>query len=76
MNNQAHLLAGPSSHKMPMHNMLALQRGEYDMVGVMIALSITQGGPAPAFFASVVGYLFGGVNSVNIGDIPDIDVQQ
>lgn len=79
MVDQSHLLAGPPCRKVPLHNVLAVQRGDFRMIGVIIVLSLTQGGPAPAFFApSVVDYLFGGCGSVRacINDIPDHDVQE
>ena len=75
---QSHLLAGPACRKVPVHNALAVQRGDFHMLGVIIVLSLTQGGPAPIFFApSIVDYLFGGCGNIraSIGDIPDCDVQ-
>lgn len=70
---QSHLLAGPPCRKVPVHNVLAVQRGDFHMLGVIIVLSLIQGGPAPMFFASsVVDYLFGGCSNAraSICDTP------
>ena len=64
---------------MPQHNSLAVHNGEFYLIGLIIVLSLTQGGPAPTFFAkSVVDYLFHGASSVTpcISDIPDQSVQE
>lgn len=80
MMNQSQLLTGPATRKVPQHNSLAVHNGEFYLIGVTIVLSLTQGGPAPTFFAkSVVDYLFHGASSVtpgHISDIPDQSVQE
>ena len=54
---QSHLLAGSTSRRVPLHNVLAVQKRDFHMVGNIIVLSLTQGGPAPTFFSpSVVDY--------------------
>ena len=77
INNQGHLLTGPPSSKVPLHNTLALSNGCFYKIGVFIVLSLSQGGPGPTFFSScVVDYLFGGTAAVKacIDDIPDKEV--
>ena len=37
-----------------MHNLEALDKGYYEVAGQAMALSLAQGGPAPAFFAEWV----------------------
>lgn len=79
MAEQSSLFTGPPSCKVPVHNAMALQRGDFHIVGVAIVLSLSQGGPGPTFFApSVVDYLFGGISKVKprVEDIPDCEVQE
>ena len=49
MSNQAHLLSGPPMCKVPQHNSLALLKGDFYNIGILIVL--TQGGPGPILFA-------------------------
>lgn len=77
MSRQGHLLSGSPSRRVPVHNTLALSKGEFYKMGVFIVMSLMQGGPGPTFFApSVVDYLFGGTEAVKgcIDDIPDIEI--
>ena len=77
ISNQGHLLTGPPSCKVPLHNTLALSNGCFHKIGVFIVMSLSQGGPGPTFFSSsVVDYLFGGTAAVKacIDDIPDEEV--
>ena len=79
MAEQNHLLDGPTHRRVLRHNVLAVERGYFFFMGCIIVLSLTQGGPAPAFFApSVVDYFVGGSGNVRpcIDDIPDSDIQK
>ena len=79
MAEQNHLLDGPIDRRVLRHNVLAVERGYYFIMGCIIVLSLTQGGPAPSFFApSVVDYLVGGSGNVRpcIDDVPDYEVQE
>ncbi len=79
MSKQGHLFTGPITCKVPMHNALALTKGDFYKIGTFIVLSITQGGPGPTWFAgSVVDYLFGGTEAVKgcATDVPDYDVRE
>ena len=72
-------LAGPVSCKVPQHNALSLQKGEFYLMGDIMVLCLTQGGPAPTFSApSVVDYLFQGTShgTLRITDVPDHNVQK
>ena len=76
MMNQSQPLTGPATCKVPQHNSLAVHNGEFYLIGLIIVFSLTQGGPAPSFFAnSVVDYLFHGVTPC-ISDIPDQSMQE
>ena len=78
---QSHLFAGSTSRRVPLHNALAVQKGDFHMVGIIIVLSLTKrwAGPAPTFFSpSVVDYFLEGCNNVkvSIDDIPDYDIRE
>ena len=51
MAEQNHLLDGLSHHRVLRHNVLAVERSYFFFI---VVLSLTQGGPAPAFFAPSV----------------------
>ena len=77
MSDQNDLLDGPKDRRVLRHNLLSAEKGHFYIMGCFIVLSLTQGGPAPGFFApSVVDYLVGGCVNVHpcIGDIPDFEV--
>ena len=79
MSEQNDLLDGPTNRRVLRHNVLAAEKGHFFIMGCFIVLSLTQGGPAPAFFApSVVDYFVGGSINVqpSVRDIPDYDVQE
>ena len=79
MSKQGNLLTGAPTSKVPLHNTMALSKGDFYKMGTFIVLSITQGGPGPTFLApSVVDYLFGGTEAAKgcIDDVPDIEVRE
>ena len=79
MAEQNYLLDGPTHRRILRHNVLAVEKGYFFIMHCIIVLSLTQGGPAPSFFASsVVDYLVGGSGNVRpcIDDIPDYDIQE
>lgn len=49
MAEQNHLLDGPIHRRVLRHNVLAVERGYFYFMGCIIVLSLTQGGPGPAF---------------------------
>ncbi len=48
------LLAGPDDNRVPRHNVVELQKRTYFFVGIIFALLIIHGGPAPQFLSSAV----------------------
>ena len=59
--------------------MAELEKMTYYYVGVIIALSLLHGGPAPKFFSSAVAdYIIYGVKKVNatIDDVPNYTIKQ
>ena len=76
MMKQSHVLAGPVSCKVPQHDALSLQNGEFYF---LMVLCLTQRGLAPTFFAPpVVDCLFQGTSRVipRITDVPDYNLQE
>ena len=72
------LFQGYPNHVVPIHNLEALTKNKFFLVGKMIATAIVQGGQPPVCFASAVAdYLvFKKVQSnVDLDDIPDYDVR-
>lgn len=68
------LFQGGSSARVPMHNVVELQRMTYYHVGACLALSIVHGGPAPQFFSSAVAsYIAYGARKLEatVDDVPD-----
>lgn len=59
------------------HNMMELDQKTYYYVGMMIALSIIYGGPAPNFFApTLANYIaFGNASAPSYLDIPDNSIK-
>ena len=72
------LFLGLPDHITPLHNVEALERNKYYVVGKMLAICIVQGGQPPVYFSSPVSdYLYDRVNSsVEIDDISDFNVKQ
>lgn len=58
--------------------MLALDKKTYYYIGMIIALSLIYGGPAPAFLSpSIADYIaFGSASSASILDIPDLSIKE
>ena len=62
-----------------MHNLEALDKGYYEVAGQAMALSLAQGGPAPAFFAEWV-YTYVCTQDISKlhlteNDIPDMEIK-
>ena len=72
------LLAGYPDHVVPLHNVDAVEKYKFYVIGKMISTSIVQGGEAPCCFAKAVTdcIVYNHVNSdVCIQDIPDVSIQ-
>ena len=48
------IFCGPAELRMPRHSVVELQKKTFYYVGVIIALSVVHGGPAPQFLSSAV----------------------
>ena len=73
------LLCGPDSSRTPNHHVEELERMTFFYIGVIIALSLVHGGPAPQFLSpAVADYIIHGVQGVKatIGDIPHCTIRQ
>ena len=73
------VFCGPPTSRVPRHNIVELDKRTYFYIGVIIALSIIHGGPAPQFFsAAVADYIIYGVQSVKakITDVPEMEVRE
>ena len=73
------LFCGPTTSRVPRHNLVELERRTYFYIGVIIALSLIHGGPGPQFFSpAVADYIVYGVQSVKakVVDVPDIEVRE
>ena len=71
------LFDGAQNRRVARHNIVELQGNSYLIVGRLIALSLTYGGPSPQFFARPVAEYLLGFSSlmVSIEDVPDHSVQ-
>ena len=72
------LLSGIEFSRTPTHNVCELEKMSYFYIGVIIALSLVHGGPAPHFFSpAVADYIVYGVQKVHatIADIPSCNMQ-
>lgn len=71
------LFDGCGQRRVARHNLVELQGNSYLIVGRLIALSLTYGGPAPQFFATIVAEYLLSINplTVAIEDVPDHGVQ-
>ena len=78
VSEQSSLLAGPPTQKVLLHNTLVMSEWYYRSMGEMIVQSITQGGPGPGYFSSVIDYVLSGIGKVkpSIADIRDYHVQE
>lgn len=73
------LFYGPEEYRTPLRNAIARQRGHFRMAGSLMAMSVVQGGPAPAFSNhAVVQYLCGKQEDIvaTIAQVPDFEVQE
>lgn len=73
------LLCGPDSSRTPNHHVEELERMTFFYIGVIVALSLVHGGPAPQFFSpAVADYIVCGVQGVKatISDIPHSMIRQ
>ena len=76
--NKSGMFSGYPSHVVPLHDVDALIRNKYFIVGKMIAAGIVQGGQPPVYFANAVAdfIVFNSVkSSVDIQDIADIEIR-
>ena len=77
--NNKSLFCGPDDSRMPNHHVGELEKMTfYYYVGVVIALSLVHGGPAPNFFSpAVADYVVYGVQKVHatISDVPNCTMQ-
>ncbi len=76
--NHSGLFAGYPNHVVPLHNVQAIQSNKFYTIGKIIAMNLVQGGEAPSCFCKAVADIL--VNDhvssdVDIGDIPDHDIQ-
>ena len=73
------LFCGITTARIPRHNVVELEKKTYYYVGVVSALSLIHGGPAPQFFSdSVADYIVNGIEGVNpvIGEVPDDEIRK
>ena len=73
------MFTGWPCHTVPVHNITSIASNHFFLVGEMIAMSLIQGGQAPACFShAVADYLvFNDVRSKPcIDDIPDVEVRE
>lgn len=69
------LLCGPQNSRVPRHSVVELEKRSFFHVGVILALSLLHGGPAPQFFSSAVAdYITVGIEGVKctLDDVPDL----
>ncbi|XP_078000538.1 tenascin-N-like [Glandiceps talaboti] len=78
--NVAFLFEGQEDHKVPVHDQVALDKNLFEIIGRMVQHSILWGGPGLAGLAqSVKDYVTHGhelMISLNINDIPDMDIRE
>ena len=73
------LFTGDETHRVPAHNVMEVEKNTYYYVGVMLAISIVHGGPAPSFFSDAVAdFLLRGLGKTRptVYDVPDLGLQQ
>ena len=73
------LFCGLDGNRTPNHNVIELEKKTFYDVGVLIALSLVHGGPAPHFFSpAVADYIIHGVQNVRptIEDVPQPGIRQ
>lgn len=69
-------LCGSLTARVPRHSVTELDRRSFYYIGVMLALSLIHGGPAPQFFSpAVADYIVSGIQGVKptTDDVPDSD---
>ena len=72
------LFSGPDYCRTPNHHVGELEKMTFYYVGVIIALSLVHGGPAPHFFSpAVADYVVHGVQKVHatVSDVPSCRIQ-
>ena len=72
------LFVGEETSRAPAHNVSAVEQNTYHYVGVILAMSIVHGGPAPCFFTNAVAdfILYGlDITRPTIEDVPDQEVR-
>ena len=72
------LFIGEETRRAPAHNISAVEKNTFYFVGIMLAMSIVHGGPAPCFFTEAVAdfILYGlGKTKPTVEDVPDSDVR-
>ena len=77
------IFCGPDESRCIMHSMVELDKKTYYYAGLIIALSLIYGGPAPKFFcSSIAEYIacgnlaFGNAFSPSFLDIPDTSIKE
>ncbi len=73
------LLCGPQNARVPRHSVIELERKTFFHVGVILALSLLHGGPAPQFFSSAVAdYITIGIEGVKstMEDVPEYNIRK
>lgn len=78
MQSADELLEGPPNNKVFRHNLLALKAYKFKAFGIIVALSIMNGGPVPTYFAlPLLRYLTEGFNvTARIDDVPDLSIRE
>lgn len=72
------LFVGDETSRAPAHNIAEVDRKTYYFVGVILAMSIVHGGPAPCFFTEAVAdFILYGLDKTRptIEDVPDTVVR-
>lgn len=73
------IFCGPSTARVPRHSVIELEKRTFYYVGVIFALSLVHGGPAPQFLSGAVSdYIVKGISFVKptIDDVPDLNVKK
>ncbi len=70
---------GEETKRVPMHNIVELEKNTFFYIGSIFALSLVHGGPSPSFLAlSVADYIVYGVKAVQVSvdDIPVYEIKE
>ena len=76
--NHSGLFAGHPNNVVPLHNVQAVESSKFYLVGKIIAMTLVQGGEAPACFSKAIAdYLVNKCISspVDVSDIPDYAIR-